>query len=194
MTIGQRIKELRLEKKLSQRELGIKMNVSQQMIGQYEALTTIPKIETIKKICNALEIPISELLGDGFYFSFDENGELEECLYIKSSKDGINDIYHFDSDFLYKNNDIDKLLIEASKEYFPNIEKMDIHERADIYNSLYSCVVYNENNNTVSVYPFLPTELLEPYNKLNSKGKEKAIEQIDMLTKIDEYTKNDENT
>lgn len=35
-------------------------------------------------------------------------------------------------------------------------------------------------------------KLKEYYNVLNSKGKEKAIEQLEMLTKIEEYTKEEE--
>ena len=61
MTIGQRIKELRTRKGLSQRELGAKMNVSQQMIGQYENSATIPKIDTLRKIADALDCSIIDL-------------------------------------------------------------------------------------------------------------------------------------
>lgn len=62
MTTGEKIKRIRKEKKLTQRELGIKLGgVSQQQIGQWENGQSNPKYETLKKIANALEVPISFL-------------------------------------------------------------------------------------------------------------------------------------
>lgn len=54
MTIGERIKKIRQEKGLSQKELGERISVSQQMIGQWENGKANPKIETIEKIAKAL--------------------------------------------------------------------------------------------------------------------------------------------
>lgn len=56
MTIGDQIKKIRLEKGLSQKELGKKLGVSQQMIGQWETDKSNPKRETIEKIANALNV------------------------------------------------------------------------------------------------------------------------------------------
>lgn len=61
MTIGENIKRIRKEKHLSQRELGEKLGISQQMIGQYENNPTPPKLETVQKIAEALNVPASEL-------------------------------------------------------------------------------------------------------------------------------------
>ncbi len=63
MTTGERIKKIRQEKGLLQRELGEKIGVSQQMIGQWENGKSNPKIETIRKIADALNVPHYELLG-----------------------------------------------------------------------------------------------------------------------------------
>ena len=63
MTTGERIKKIRQEKGLLQRELGEKIGVSQQMIGQWENGKSNPKIETIQKIADALNVPHYELLG-----------------------------------------------------------------------------------------------------------------------------------
>lgn len=63
MTIGERIRKARLSKKLSQAELGEKLNVSQAMIAQYERGKRTPKIYTIQKIAHELEVPVSSLLG-----------------------------------------------------------------------------------------------------------------------------------
>lgn len=64
MLVGDRIKEIRKEKHLTQKELGEKLGVSYQMIAQYENGKRNPKPETLKKIADALEVPVSSL---GFY-------------------------------------------------------------------------------------------------------------------------------
>lgn len=64
MIFGEKIKALRREKGLSQRQLGVKMGVTQQTIAQYEKTTEQPKLSTIRKIASALEIPISVLVED----------------------------------------------------------------------------------------------------------------------------------
>lgn len=62
MGIGERIKKIRKEKGLSQKELGQLLDVSQQMIGQYEAPNANLKLDTLKKIANALEVSWLDLM------------------------------------------------------------------------------------------------------------------------------------
>ena len=62
MTIGDRIKKIRQEKGLSQKELGEMLGVSQQMIGQWETGKANPKIETVDKIAIALKVSRNDLL------------------------------------------------------------------------------------------------------------------------------------
>lgn len=62
MDFGKKIKQLREIKKLSQRELGERLGVTQQTIAQYEKIHEPPKIGTIKRLAGALEVDISELL------------------------------------------------------------------------------------------------------------------------------------
>ena len=61
MTTGERIRKFRTEKKLSQSTLGSKLGISQQQIAQYELGTRTPKIDTLAKIANALDIDIDNL-------------------------------------------------------------------------------------------------------------------------------------
>lgn len=58
MTVGENIKRIRKERHLSQRELGEKLGISQQMVGQYENNPTPPKLETLQKIATALDVPV----------------------------------------------------------------------------------------------------------------------------------------
>ncbi len=62
MTTG-RIKTIRAQKGLSQKELGERLGVSQQMIGQWETGKASPKIETLEKIAKVLDVDIFSLVG-----------------------------------------------------------------------------------------------------------------------------------
>ena len=62
MNIGENIKNIRKEKGLTQAELGEKLSVSQQMIGQYENGKNSPQMDTLKKIATALEVNIVDLI------------------------------------------------------------------------------------------------------------------------------------
>lgn len=58
MTVGEKIKSIRKLKKISQQELGNMLGVSQAMIAQYENGKRIPKIETLIKIAEALDLSL----------------------------------------------------------------------------------------------------------------------------------------
>ncbi|MCL2556784.1 MAG: helix-turn-helix domain-containing protein [Firmicutes bacterium] len=60
---GQRVKELREEKKLTQVELGKLLGLSYQTIGHYENGTTQPTLETLAKMCEIFDVTASYLLG-----------------------------------------------------------------------------------------------------------------------------------
>lgn len=127
MKFGDKMKAERKKKGLAQKELGKKLGVSQAMIAQYENGERNPKVETIKKIAEALEVDISTLV------------------------------------------DTDELAI------------MDIKEKPHKW-GLNSSTQSNPEN----------TNIMKNYNKLNTLGQKKAIEQVEMLTKIEEYTKKED--
>ena len=58
---GERIKSFRQKRKLSQKQLGEKVGMSQQQIGQYETGTRIPKTETLVKLAAALDCTLFDL-------------------------------------------------------------------------------------------------------------------------------------
>ncbi len=62
MSIGENIRRIRKKNRMTQKELGEKLGgLSQQQIGQWENGNKKPKIETLQKIANALDVPIYEL-------------------------------------------------------------------------------------------------------------------------------------
>ena len=64
MTIGERIKQARKAKGIKRRELAEKIGTTPQTICRYEADGRRPKVDAMLKIAEALNIPVSELLGE----------------------------------------------------------------------------------------------------------------------------------
>lgn len=64
MTVGERIRALRKAAGLTQTALGEKLGVKQATVGQYENNPNPPKIETLQRIADALEVPVGALLQD----------------------------------------------------------------------------------------------------------------------------------
>lgn len=81
MSIGNQIKKYRKKAHLSQKELGNMLNLSQQMIAQYENGKRIPKLESLEKIANALNVPIFYLKKD-IITEFHTNDEKEQILIL----------------------------------------------------------------------------------------------------------------
>lgn len=71
---------------MSQKSLADKLHVSQAAISQFENNTTTPRLDTIKKIAEALDVPYFELidlkLNDGSFFSFGSSFDDNESIKI----------------------------------------------------------------------------------------------------------------
>lgn len=59
--LGQRIRELRNERHMSQDELSFKAGISPAHLGQIERALKNPTIDTVAKIASALDVPVSSL-------------------------------------------------------------------------------------------------------------------------------------
>lgn len=63
MGIGENIKQIRTQKKLTQKELGEKLGgITQQQIGQWENGNKNPRLETIQKLATALDVSLFDLV------------------------------------------------------------------------------------------------------------------------------------
>ena len=116
MGVNANIRRIRLEKNMTQKQLAEKCGMYESQIRRYELGKANPKIETLQKIAQALDVPITELKDD-----------LE-------------------------------VLLDKTLQYF---------------------------DATLSNKALLNNH----YDELNEKGQNKAIEQIELLTKIPEYKK-----
>lgn len=74
MNVGENIKKIRKEKGITQKELGERLGVSQAAIGQFENDNSNLKMETIKKIANALDVEYTRLIIETPF----TNGSIEE--------------------------------------------------------------------------------------------------------------------
>lgn len=66
LTFGERLKKIRQEKGMSQRELGEILGVTQQTIAQYEKIKETPKAETLLRLANALDVSVRQLRGEPY--------------------------------------------------------------------------------------------------------------------------------
>ena len=60
---GQRIKELRQEKNLTQKQFADMLNTTQSTVGKYEREELQPNIDAIIKICKTFDVTADYLLG-----------------------------------------------------------------------------------------------------------------------------------
>ena len=61
-TVGNRIREFRVMKKMSQETLAFDSDIHPAYLSQVERGENCPTVETIYKICKGLKIPMSELM------------------------------------------------------------------------------------------------------------------------------------
>ena len=65
MTFGEKLKQARLNAKMSQEELALKVSVSRSAITKWETDRGLPDVQNLKAIAYALDISLDYLLEDG---------------------------------------------------------------------------------------------------------------------------------
>ncbi len=84
MVIGDRLRELREEKKLSQGHIEKRTGLLRCHVSRIENGHTVPAVETPEKFARALQAPVYQLFYDG-----DEPAKAPDVLKRKSSDDGL---------------------------------------------------------------------------------------------------------
>lgn len=168
MTVGQRIKEARKSKGISQAELGKRLGVSQAMIAQYEGNARNPKFETLYKISGALGVNLEDLLGDnspGLFSLPIDSGMLATLeWYAKKNNRTVYKELDIAIDFYLNDLSAQGLLSDSSDKILEQDEKN---------------IKYYEN----LLY------LEDALQHLNDIGQEKAVERVEELTEIPKYQK-----
>ncbi len=63
MSIGENVKERRIGKKLTQKELALKVGVAESMICRVERGSIMPSISLAKALANVFECELSDIVG-----------------------------------------------------------------------------------------------------------------------------------
>lgn len=80
MIVGERIKIVRKQKKMTQKALADKLGISPVGIAQWETGKRNPKADTVKKLADALEVPMEYLLGESDEISGLKQFEIETAI------------------------------------------------------------------------------------------------------------------
>ncbi len=87
LLIGKRIRDLRKENKMTQTELGKKLNLTKVSISCYENGSRLPSLETLYKICDIFGVTLPYLAGRDRYII---NEEVENYAPFNMASEEIN--------------------------------------------------------------------------------------------------------
>lgn len=167
-TTGEKIRHLRLERNLTQKTLANKCGMYESQIRKYETGKANPKIETLQKIADALNVPINELRSD-------------IALIVDKFIDSIDSVI-VEAEVLEYNRIIDK---QKNGDGFTPYDKRFI---SDYINKSPLVKEWFIENGLKSKEKKLE-RIQNAYEKLNDEGREEAAKRIEELTEIERYTK-----
>lgn len=154
---GIRIKEIRLQKGYTQKQLGDLCGIADSNIRKYESGKQNPKIETLQKIADALGVPLYELL---------HSNEVGQSSGMP--------VYNIDLTG-YNQDEVQQALAQIQK----NLSSKHSNS-GTLLNKLRS-------NESETIADTGEKELLCNYRQLNDEGKKQAIIRIEELTEIPKY-------
>ena len=174
--IGDRIKEFRKISGLTQKEMASLANIPYSTYSNYENNNREPNKEQLDKILHILDIPLSALIGtsplDRLYRTLmSERHDLqksnsyeptEKKKSLEKYDEAIAEVKERYKGHFKDNSIIDPLLESISREYVLSTSDKKLEKMVEIF------------------------------SKLNSFGKDKAIEHVEMLAKIPEYRKEED--
>lgn len=181
--IGNRIRQLRLEKGYSQKEMAALAGISYTTYSNYENNNREPSMKQIEKIAAALNMTTDDLLGHTDKFSIplscvdNENHHLFQLL---SEKDSL----------CTRQQDLDK---NYTRETATEEERLAYAVNADMIqyqlgqtlSDIYDlCKVIKEKNNN---QPSLAYQILFELSKLNPEGEKRILEEIQILSHSPEF-------
>lgn len=180
--IGENIKKIRKEKKLKQEELGELLGVSAAMVSQWERGERNPKPETIQKIAKSLDKTVNELMWDIKSFEYLDTLRKAGANSIETLAKMMNITY-------------DRCLALLTETETPSAqeqEKLQLIAGLN-FEELLAPVerdnVIPDNVDDLPLQNTLKESLNVAFEKLNAQGQEKAVENVELLTKVPEYKK-----
>lgn len=182
MTVGNKIQECRKKYGITQRELAERCGLATGTIQQYESGKRTPKIENLAKIANAFNIYLPALLSE-----CEDRYEIAAAI---GDQDLLESLRLLD-DLQIIDNVKDILNRTSPHAITPEVAKKNYQQLIDSKRK--NSIVQEETENTIEEKNAQKTDtLLKNYQLLNDSGQDRAIEQVEMLTKIPEYRKDTE--
>lgn len=173
MSFADQLKKARKKAGFTQKELAEKCGLATGTIQQYELGKRTPVPEAIAKIAIELNLGCSYTKdGEPYFYDLQEH----------SINKRINDVranLNISSDGLFTGSDIIAEIIEEA------LEKEQMEEFSNRVRKNLPKDLGIPTANNISL-------LLDSFSKLNDLGKSKAIDQVELLTKIPEYRKDNE--
>ncbi len=166
MTTGEKIRNIRIEKNLTQKQLGDLCGMADSAIRRYEIGNGQPKLATLQKIADALQVDLLLLLPD----------ETIEKMKLVPNEDKV--VVFDDQIYVAKWSATDPSVKER---YLRRVTPDNIKAiSAYIEKTLNPCDDYDRES---------VCRLIDCYVQLNVGGKHKAVERVEELTEIPKYKK-----
>lgn len=163
MSIGSRIKEIRLARGLTQKQLGDLCGMADSAIRRYESDRGNPTEKTLSRIADALQVCISDLM------------PIEEVIKISPERAVAELVLKFLENDSILNNPESKAAFEDFKKKLG----MKIDIRVNEETGEKECDIYLFDNETM---------LINAYHALNEDGQKEALKRVEELTQIPQYT------
>lgn len=182
MSLSSNIKKYRKKKKLTQEQLAKKADISLITIRRYENESINPTVETLEKIAQTLETTVNELLWDENDFLYLDILKKARTNRVESFANMMNITY-------------DRCLALLSETETPSVQE---REKLQLITGLsfeeFLAPVERDYGTPTDAEgsPWqnpLKEDLLNHFDQLNPKGQEKAVESVELLTKVPEYKK-----
>ncbi len=211
MTIGQKIQNFRKEKGYTQKQLAEKCGMATGTIQQYELNKREPRQEQLRKIADALEVELWEIV-ELDQMDIETRIQQIKKMVARLDAEGLKEFDRLATEALNENQEsIQKEQEEAAKnapKFFTRDEKGNIikggkapkftttsrsHAQTEAYELFHSLLseewIMSQEQETTAVQL---KEMLGAYNRLNNAGRKEAVKRVDELTELPRYTKPDE--
>lgn len=184
MSIGTVLKKYRKHEGCTAKEFSSKMEIPYSTYSNYENDNRKPSYEMLKKFCDFFDVSIDSFLGEvHFSINLQEDREKLTGLDIEAfsveSEIPLTRYLLLEEGIEAPTSEEIKKILNVHLSYLKQKEVSDF----DQLTSLRQIIEYNNTD--------LPkrTTLLDYFDQLNAKGQEKAIESVELLTKVEEYKK-----
>ena len=162
--LGENIRHVRKIKGLTQEELAKKAGMSTMSIRRYENGERIIKLDALKRIATALNIPYWDLIPDP----------------IPDPKPGEEDGYNIWQEFLQDYLDSENQMAQDILNYLKNRYPSDVK----FYEAL-------KKSRGIELLDAKGKRLVNVYTHLNDEGQQKAIERVEELAEVPRYRRQD---